>query len=80
MINDNTAARALLRDKILNGLRRAERTVGSQSPCPHARSDLRFYGLIPQLCHVFCPGGLSISLVPEGCSARHVLGSGGLQG
>ncbi|MEU5810928.1 helix-turn-helix domain-containing protein [Streptomyces sp. NPDC047718] len=42
MINDNTAARALLRDKLLDGLRRAERTLFTRPAPKSARAQMKF--------------------------------------
>ncbi|MFD5412411.1 telomere-protecting terminal protein Tpg [Streptomyces nojiriensis] len=42
MSNDNTAARALLRDKILDGLRRAERTLFTRPAPKSARAQMKF--------------------------------------
>nr|WSW49788.1 helix-turn-helix domain-containing protein [Streptomyces sp. NBC_01001] len=42
MSNDNTAARALLRDKVLDGLRRAERTLFTRPAPKSARAQMKF--------------------------------------
>ncbi|MFD6184864.1 telomere-protecting terminal protein Tpg [Streptomyces goshikiensis] len=42
MSNDNTAARALLRDKILDGLRRAERTLFTRPAPKSAWAQMKF--------------------------------------
>ncbi|WP_244291094.1 helix-turn-helix domain-containing protein [Streptomyces subrutilus] len=42
MSNDNTAVRALLRDKVLDGLRRAERTLFTRPAPKSARAQMKF--------------------------------------
>ncbi|MET9572427.1 terminal protein [Streptomyces virginiae] len=42
MINDNTAGRALLRDKLLDGLRRAERTLFTRPAPKSAHARMKF--------------------------------------
>ncbi|MCX4632691.1 helix-turn-helix domain-containing protein [Streptomyces sp. NBC_01443] len=65
MINDNTSGRALLRDKLLDGLRRAERTLFTRPAPKSAHARMRFLRT--------CEGGSTKALAERlGVSRRTV--------